>query len=42
MPNEDGAPFFGVNDFDEAWVAPFSYDVKRGAVGFTSSPKRTA
>jgi uncharacterized protein (DUF2252 family) len=34
MPNEDGAPFFGVNDFDEAWVAPFSYDVKRGAVGF--------
>ena len=34
MPNEDGTPFFGVNDFDEAWVAPFSYDVKRGAVGF--------
>jgi uncharacterized protein (DUF2252 family) len=34
MPNEDGAPIFGVNDFDEAWVAPFSYDVKRGAVGF--------
>lgn len=34
MPNEDGAPFFGVNDFDEAHFAPFSYDVKRGAVGF--------
>ncbi|MCA9973924.1 MAG: DUF2252 family protein [Anaerolineales bacterium] len=34
MPNEDGAPFFGVNDFDEAYVAPFSYDVKRGAIGF--------
>ena len=34
MPNEDGTPFFGVNDFDEAWVAPFSYDVKRCAVGF--------
>ncbi len=34
MPNSDGAPFFGVNDFDEAWVAPFSYDVKRGALGF--------
>jgi uncharacterized protein (DUF2252 family) len=34
MPNEDGAPFFGVNDFDEAYLAPFSYDVKRGAVGF--------
>ncbi len=34
MPNEDGAPFFGVNDFDEAHVAPFSYDLKRGGVGF--------
>lgn len=34
MPNEDGAPFFGVNDFDEAHFAPFSYDLKRGAVGF--------
>lgn len=34
MPNRDGAPFFGVNDFDEAHFAPFSYDVKRGAVGF--------
>jgi len=34
MPNEDGAPFFGVNDFDEAYFAPFSYDVKRGAAGF--------
>ncbi len=34
MPNEDGAPFFGLNDFDEAYIAPFSYDVKRGAVGF--------
>ncbi|GAA3223669.1 DUF2252 domain-containing protein [Pseudonocardia petroleophila] len=34
MVNSDGAPFFGVNDFDEAWAAPFSYDVKRGAVGF--------
>lgn len=39
MPNEDGAPFFGVNDFDEAWVAPFSYDVKRGAVGFYIAAK---
>ena len=34
MPNEDGAPFFGLNDFDEAYFAPFSWDVKRGAVGF--------
>lgn len=34
MPNADGAPFFGLNDFDEAYFAPFSWDVKRGAVGF--------
>ena len=34
MPNEDNAPFFGVNDFDEAIYAPFSFDVKRCAVGF--------
>ncbi len=34
MPNEDGAPIFQVNDFDEAFFAPFSYDIKRGAVGF--------
>lgn len=33
-PNEDGAPFFGVDDFDEAHVAPFSWDIKRGALGF--------
>jgi len=34
MPNADRVPFFGVNDFDEAHVAPFSWDVKRGAAGF--------
>lgn len=34
MPNEDGAPFFGVNDFDEAYFAPFSWDIRRGALGF--------
>lgn len=34
MPNENGAPFFSVNDFDEACFAPFTYDVKRGATGF--------
>ncbi|MEM8963410.1 MAG: DUF2252 family protein [Acidobacteriota bacterium] len=34
MPDENGEPFFGLNDFDEAHVAPFSWDVKRGAVGF--------
>ncbi|HRW05058.1 MAG TPA: DUF2252 family protein [Caldilineaceae bacterium] len=39
MPNEDGAPIFGVNDFDEAYFAPFSYDLKRGAVGFYIAAK---
>ena len=34
MPNENNVPFFGVNDFDEAYFAPFSFDVKRGATGF--------
>lgn len=34
MPGADGAPFFTANDFDEAWVAPFTYDVDRGGVGF--------
>lgn len=34
MPNEDGVPFFGINDFDEAAFAPFTYDLKRGATGF--------
>ena len=34
MPNESNVPFFGANDFDEACLAPFSYDLKRGATGF--------
>jgi uncharacterized protein (DUF2252 family) len=34
MPSADNVPFFGVNDFDEAFYAPFTWDVKRGAVGF--------
>ncbi|MDY8110134.1 DUF2252 family protein [Fulvimarina sp. 2208YS6-2-32] len=34
MPDEHGAPIFGVNDFDEALYAPFTWDLKRGAVGF--------
>lgn len=34
MPSEDRAPFFGLNDFDESYIAPFSWDIKRGAVGF--------
>lgn len=34
MPSADGTPMFGVNDFDEAHFAPFTWDIKRGAVGF--------
>ncbi len=34
MPDENGAPIFGVNDFDEVVYAPFTWDLKRGAVGF--------
>jgi uncharacterized protein (DUF2252 family) len=34
MPSADNVPIFGVNDFDEAQYAPFTWDLKRGAVGF--------
>lgn len=34
MPNVDNVPIFSVNDFDEAYYAPFTWDIKRGAVGF--------
>ena len=34
MPNAEGVPIFSVNDFDEAMYAPFTWDLKRGAVGF--------
>jgi uncharacterized protein (DUF2252 family) len=34
MPSADNVPIFGVNDFDEAHHAPFTWDLKRGAVGF--------
>lgn len=34
MPDANGAPIFGVNDFDESIYAPFTWDIKRGAVGF--------
>ncbi|MBA3313164.1 MAG: DUF2252 domain-containing protein [Planctomycetaceae bacterium] len=39
MPGVDGTPVFGPNDFDEAHFAPFTYDVKRGAVGFELAMK---
>jgi uncharacterized protein (DUF2252 family) len=34
MPSADNVPIFGVMDFDEAYYAPFTWDLKRGAVGF--------
>jgi uncharacterized protein (DUF2252 family) len=34
MPNINEVPIFGVNDFDEAHYAPFTWDIKRGATGF--------
>lgn len=34
LPGRDGQPIFSVNDLDEAWMAPFTWDVERGAVGF--------
>ncbi|ARS53356.1 DUF2252 family protein [Kushneria konosiri] len=34
MPNVDNVPIFSVNDFDEAYYAPFTWDLKRGATGF--------
>ena len=34
MPNADNAPIFGINDYDEVFYAPFTWDLKRGATGF--------
>ncbi|MFR9804899.1 DUF2252 domain-containing protein [Pseudonocardia sp. RS010] len=34
MPSADNVPIFGVNDFDDAFYAPFTWDLKRGSVGF--------
>ncbi|WPY96732.1 DUF2252 family protein (plasmid) [Limimaricola variabilis] len=34
MPNADNVPIFGVNDFDDVAYGPFTWDLKRGAVGF--------
>ncbi|MBT9382382.1 DUF2252 domain-containing protein [Pseudooceanicola sp. CBS1P-1] len=34
MPNADNVPIFGVNDFDDVIYAPFTWDLKRGTVGF--------
>lgn len=42
MPDRNGAPIFGVNDFDETIYAPFSWDMKRGAVGFWIAAREVA
>lgn len=39
MPDRNGAPIFGVNDFDEAIYAPFTWDIKRGVTGFWIAAK---
>jgi uncharacterized protein (DUF2252 family) len=41
MPDRHGAPIFGVNDFDEAAYAPFTWDIKRGSVGFWIAAKQS-
>ncbi len=42
MPDENGAPIFGVNDFDEVIYAPFTWDIKRGSVGFWVATEKVA
>ena len=42
MPDRNGAPIFGVNDFDETIYAPFTWDIKRGAVGFWVAAQEVA
>jgi len=34
LTRPDGKLMFGLTDFDEATMAPFSWDIKRGATGF--------
>ncbi|WP_159234346.1 DUF2252 domain-containing protein [Mycolicibacterium vanbaalenii] len=34
MPNADNVPIFGINDYDEVFYTPFTWDLKRGATGF--------
>ena len=42
MPDNNGAPIFGVNDFDETFYAPFTWDIKRGATGFWIAAQEVA
>lgn len=34
MPNADNVPIFSVNDFDDVYYGPFTWDLKRGTTGF--------
>lgn len=34
MPNADNTPIFSVNDFDDVYYGPFTWDLKRGTTGF--------
>lgn len=34
LPDRDHRPIFGITDFDEAYYAPFTWDLKRGATAF--------
>jgi uncharacterized protein (DUF2252 family) len=42
MPDKNGAPIFGVNDFDETIYAPFTWDIRRGSLGFCVAAKEVA
>ncbi|MFD1722495.1 DUF2252 domain-containing protein [Amnibacterium endophyticum] len=34
VPSADNVPTFGINDYDEVFYAPFTWDLKRGGTGF--------
>jgi uncharacterized protein (DUF2252 family) len=40
MPGADGEPLFALNDFDESAPAPFTWDLRRGLVGFELSSRQ--
>ena len=42
MPDRNNVPIFGVNDFDEVFYAPFTWDIKRGATGFWIAAEQVA
>ena len=40
MLNADNVPIFAINDYDEVFYAPFTWDLKRGATGFPIAAER--